>query len=79
MGMRQLFWGSTPLKLLAHGHASVILAVYTPQIIGAWACANYFWGLHPPRNWRMGMRQLFGGSTPPKYLAHGHAPIILGV
>ena len=43
-----------------------ILRVYTPQKIGAWACANSIDGLDTPTNWRVRMRKLFRGSTPPK-------------
>ena len=49
------------------------------QIMDAWECVDYFRGLHPPNNRSMGMRQLFKGSRPLKYLTHGHASIILGV
>ena len=47
MAMRQLLWGSRPPEEWTHGHASIILGVYTPQIIDAWACLNYFGGVDP--------------------------------
>ena len=42
-----LFGGSRPPKQLMHGHASIVLGVYTPQITDAWACVKYLTDIHP--------------------------------
>ena len=63
MGMHRLSRGSEPLKQLTHGYPSIILGVYTSQIIDAGACVNYFGGLDHPRNCCMSLCQLFQGAT----------------
>ena len=67
MGFRQIFGGSTPPPYLTNGVPSNIWGVYTPKIFHGWGSVKYLGGLHTQSISRMGFRQIFGGSTPPKY------------
>ena len=48
-----------------------IWGVYTPKIFHGCGSVKYLGAIHPPSVSRMGFRQIFGGSTPPKYLTDG--------
>ena len=71
MGFRQIFGGSTPPKYFTDGVPSHIWGVYSPQIFDGWGSVKYLGGLRTQNISRMGFRQIFGGSTPPKYFTDG--------
>ena len=78
MGFRQIFWGSTPPKYFTDGVPSNISGLYTPKIVHGWGSVKS--GALQPRNIsRMGSRQIFGRSTPPKYFTDGVPSNIWGV
>ena len=68
-----------PPKYFTVGVPSNIWGVYTPKIFHGWGCVKYLGGLRPQNISRMGFRQIFGGSTPPKYLTDVVSSNILGV
>ena len=78
-GFRQIFGGSTAPKYFTDGVPSNIWGVYTPKIFHGWGSVKYLGGLHPQIISRMGFRQIFGGSTPPKYFTNGVPSNIWGV
>ena len=68
-------WGSVkylgavePPKYFTDGVPSNIWGIYSPKIFHGWGSVKYLGGLHPENISRMQFRQIFGGSTPPKYL-----------
>ena len=63
----------------ADGVPSNVWGLYTPKIFDGWGSVNYLGGLHPRNISRKGFRQIFGGSTPPKYLPEGVPSNIWGV
>ena len=66
MWFRQIFGRSTPPKYFMDVVPTNIWGVYTPKIHG-WGSVKYLGGLHPQNISRVWFRQIFGGSTPPKY------------
>ena len=72
MGFRQIFGGSTPPKYFTDGVPSNIWGLYTPKIFDGWGSVKYLGRLQPPNISRMGFRQIFWGSTAPKYLTEPH-------
>ena len=79
MWFRQIFGGSTPPKYFTDGVPLNICGVYTPQKIHGWGSVKYLGGLQPQNISRMGFRQIFAGSTPPKYSTDGVPSNIWGV
>ena len=79
MGFRQIFGGSTPPKYFTDVVPSDIWLFYTPKILDGWDSVKYSGGLQPQNISRMGFRQIFGGSTPPKNLTDGVPSNIRGV
>ena len=79
MGFRQIFGGSTTKKYLTDGVPSNIWGVYSPQIFHGTISVKCFGGVDPPNISRMGFRELFGGSTAPKYLTDGVPSNIWGL
>ena len=65
MGFRQIFGGCTPPKYFTDGVPSNIWGVYTPKIFDGWGSVKYLGAVDPPDISRMGLRQIFGGNTPP--------------
>ena len=78
MGFRQIFGGSTAPKYLTDGVPSNNWGVYTPKIFDGTPSVKCLGALHP-QNILLGFRQIFGGSTTPKYLSEGVPSNILGV
>ena len=74
-----MFGGSTPPKYFTDGVSSSIWGLYTPKIFEGWGSVKYLGGLQPPNISRMGFRQIFGGSTAPKFFTEPHPSNILGV
>ena len=79
MGFRQIFGGSTAPKYLTDGVPSNIWGVYTPKRFHGRGSVKYLGGLQLPNISRKGFRQIFGGSTAPKYLTEGVPSNIWGV
>ena len=77
--IRETFWGCRPRKYFTDGVLSNIWGLYTPKIFDGWGYVKYLGGLQPPNISRMGFRQIFGGSTAPKYLTDGVPSNIWGV
>ena len=79
MGFRQIFGGCRPPKYLTDGVSSNIWGVYTPEIFEGWGSVKYLGAVDPQNISRMGFRQIFGGSTAPKYFTDGVPSNIWGV
>ena len=79
MGFRQIFGGSTPPKYVTDGVLSNIWGAYSPHIFHGWGSVKYLGGLKPPNISRNPIRQMFGGSTPPKYFTDGVPSNIWGL
>ena len=74
-----IFGGSRPPKYLTDGVLSKIRGLYTPKKFDGWDSVKNLGGLHPKNISRMGFRQIFGGSTAPKYFTDGVPSNIWGV
>ena len=72
-------WGSTPPKSLTDVCPSNIWGVYRPQIFHGWGSVKYLGGVQPPNISRNPIREIFWGSTPPKYFTDGVPSNIWGV
>ena len=77
-GSVKYFGGSTAPKCLTEGVPSNIRGLYTPKIFDRTPSIEYLVALHPQNISRMGFRQIFGGSTAPKYLTQGVRQIFGG-
>ena len=69
--IREIFWACRPPKCFTDGVPSNIWGVYTPKIFDGWGSVKYLGAIDPPNISRMGFRQIFGGSTAPKYFTDG--------
>ena len=58
---------------------SITSGVQTPQIFDGHTSVIYFGGLQRPIIWRTYVREIFWGSTAPRYLTEPHPSNILGV
>ena len=70
MYVRQIFWGTTPPKYLTDVCPSNILGAYTPKILDRCMSVKCLGRLHSQYIRQISFRQMFGGSTPPKYLTN---------
>ena len=79
MWFRQEFGGCRPLEYFTDGVPSNIWGVYTPKIFHGRGSVKYLGAVHPRNISRMWFRQIFGGSTAPKYFTDGVPSNIWGL
>ena len=78
-GVPSNIWGLYTPKIFDGWGSVKILGVYTPKIFDGWGSVKYLGAVDPQNISRMRFRQIFGGSTAPKYFTDGVLSKIWGV